>query len=360
MDRSKTKKYQTKVAKIFYCDENKSEKASGKNVEKATENQDPVDPESWSKSSKDLDEINLELKDINRSIDQIEARLCRDPRQIGCFEIEKCVEDDDDQWMLVYGSRDERIRQIQWNSRHIRRQLSGLEECATIATARISALEQLFLDQTSHLSELRRLYEVVRSFHLTKELEAMKCLQRYRYARGQFASWWDISRLGHFLIDSFKLLVDRTESRRSYLERKRHVIEQISATNEFCMAQCREALLSVRQLDLDLDVMGIGRVSEAWGRPENVNSASVGQSADSRLIGRAMLVRSNRWSGLYGSPKAIKFSQGEIMELPVKVPTVANTWYGRMQELLHGDAHKKKAKKQFENSPSPCNALPKT
>lgn len=354
--KSETKK--PKIPKIFFCDENSSEPALEEHVKEATEIQDLEEQGTWSKSSKDLDEINLELTDINKSIDQIEARLCRDPRHIGCIQTEKCEDEDDAQWMLAYGSRDERIRQIQWNSRRIRRQLSGLGECAAIATARIGALEQLFLDQTSHLSELRRLYEAVRSFHLTKELEAVKCLQRYRFARGEYASWWDISGVSHSLIAAFKLIVDRTESRKGYMDRRRLVQEQIAATKEFCMAQCREALLSVRQMDLDLDEMGIGWVSAAWRRPDSLFSA--GQPGDILAGGRAKLIPSNRWSGIYGTSKSIKFNDGEIMELPVKVPTVSQTWYGRMLDMLHGDAHKKKAKKHYENFATGCNDPPKT
>ncbi|XP_017065016.1 uncharacterized protein LOC108103838 [Drosophila eugracilis] len=284
-----------------------------------------------------------EIGAMNRSLDEMQASLDVDPyEKIMKIEVLKDeaeadkvgLEPEDSRWMVLNGSRDPVVRDLQWNNLRIRRQLDALARCSELGNGRILALDRLFSRQHVDLVACRQVHDQVESFHLTKQLEAGKCLQRFRHAQELYASWRELFRMGRDLREAYKKILERTQSRLHYVEYKRRAYKEITSTNETCLGAIRELLMRVRVMEMGLAPLGITRSSANSRRQGSLNSTN-GHS-DQRpddTSGRPVVVRANVWQRR--SFRTVKFSRGDLLNLPIVIPPVSKTWYGKMQYMLY-------------------------
>ncbi|KAH8420039.1 hypothetical protein KR009_005198 [Drosophila setifemur] len=281
----------------------------------------------------DLEEVDEERRKINGQIDKMEKRLSIVPVPV--------AEGDEQRWLLLFGSRDPSIREVQVDARRLNKQLENLFLCIEQGRMRMQHVERVFRHQSSSLRSLKHAHEEVESFHLTKQSEASKCLQRYRYARGLYAGWRELFEIGRDLRMSFKKVLERTQSSTGYKEPRRRVLEKIAAVHEVCMSRVRLLLSRVRALEVRLEPVALSRGSHYAKRAMGSAAPSAGlasarNSAAEEPYERPHLVKFNRWQRR--SIVTVQFAHGELFDLPVIVPPVSRTWYGRMRAKLHGCA----------------------
>ncbi|EDX01504.1 uncharacterized protein LOC6524539 [Drosophila yakuba] len=296
-------------------------------------------------------QMKREMGAMNRTLDEIQAHLAIDSQERASkvdggrgqeeeaeVEASKGLEPEDSRWMIMHGSRDSIVRDLQWNNLRIRRQLEALVRCSELGRARISALDRLFQRQKKDLFEGRQEHERVLSFHLTKQLEAGKCLQRYRYARDLYASWRELFKMGRHLKEAYKKILERTQTRLEYAEIKRQALEEMTVAHEMCLGSTRTLLAHVRELELGLAPLGFTRASVMSRKMGSLCASGTGHAhSESNRVeeypGKAVWVKAKTWQRR--SYRTVKFSRGEVLELPVVVPPVAKTWYGKMLHMLH-------------------------
>ncbi|XP_016985471.1 uncharacterized protein LOC108048998 [Drosophila rhopaloa] len=203
-----------------------------------------------------------EMDAMNRKLDEMDARFSIDPfgggsRATREREAQMGLGPEDSRWMILNGSKDPAVRELQLNNLRIRRQLEGLIRCSELGNGRLLALDRLFSRQKDLLVTSRQEHERVLSFHLTKQLEAGKCLQRYRYAVQLYANWRELFKMGRNLREAYKKILARTQSRMDYVELKKRAIEEIAAAHEICLGSMRLLLNRVREVEVGLAPLGI-------------------------------------------------------------------------------------------------------
>ncbi|EDV47263.1 uncharacterized protein LOC6551244 [Drosophila erecta] len=291
-------------------------------------------------------QMKREMDAMNRTLDWVEAQLAIDPHERasnvdgGRQEEEeaeaKGLEPEDSRWMIMHGSRDPAVRDLQWNNLCIRRQLEPLVRSSELGAARISALGRLFHRQTKGLIEGRQEHERILSFHLTKQLEASKCRQRYRYARDLYASWRELFKMGRHLKEAYRKILERTQSRLEYAEIKRQALEEMTVAHDMCLGSTRSLLVRVRELELALEPLGFIRPSLHSRKVFTPGALGAGYNdakRDDEYPGRPVWVKGKAWQ--CRSYRTVKFSRGEVLELPIVVPPVEKSWYGKMLHKLH-------------------------
>ncbi|XP_017052257.1 uncharacterized protein LOC108095603 [Drosophila ficusphila] len=302
--------------------------------EEATEEQSSAIREiSW-------EDLKREMGEMNRTLDDMQMRLAIDPygRDLNLErerDAEMGLEPEDTRWMILHGSKDPPVRELQLNNLRIRRQLDALIRCSELGSGRLLALDRLFTRQRETLVERRKEHEQVLSFHLTKQLEAGKCLQRYRYARDLYASWRELFNMGRHLKEAFKKYLARSQSRMQYRDLKKRALEEIAAAHETCLGSSKALISRVRELEMGLAPLGFYRPSVGSRLLGSVVSAGVATAEMHRMEerpGRPVIVMANRWQRR--SLRTVKFTRGDLLTIPVAVPPVESTWYGKMQNML--------------------------
>nr|XP_016923897.2 uncharacterized protein LOC108005218 [Drosophila suzukii] len=285
-------------------------------------------------------ELKREMGSMNRTLDEMQAHLAIDPYE-GSFKEDEVrevgLEPEDSRWMVMNGSRDPSVRDLQLNNLRIRRQLDALIRCSELGDGRILALDRLYSRQQKDLVTCRQQHDRVLSFHLTKQLEAGKCLQRYRYARDLYASWRELFKMGRHLKEAYKKTLERTQSRLEYVEFKKRALEEITVAHEQCLGSTRHLLSRVREVELGLAPLGFTRAQSVASRHQgSQGSAAQGAGNESHRLeehGHPVIVSENHWQRR--SFRTVRFARGELLRLPVFVPPVEMTWYGKMRHMLH-------------------------
>jgi len=95
-------------------------------------------------------ELKREMGSMNRTLDEMQAQLAIDPYE-GSFKEDEVrevgLEPEDSRWMVMNGSRDPSVRDLQLNNLRIRRQLDALIRCSELGDGRILALDRLYSRQ---------------------------------------------------------------------------------------------------------------------------------------------------------------------------------------------------------------------
>ncbi|KAH8356509.1 hypothetical protein KR084_003551 [Drosophila pseudotakahashii] len=290
-------------------------------------------------------EMSGEMVAMNRTLDEMQAQLAVDPYERASRadpEVQEAeavgLDPADSRWMILNGSRDASVRDLQLNNLRLRRQLDALVRCSELGNGRMLALDRLFVRQKKELVTCRQQHDRVLSFHLTKQLEAGKCLQRYRYARDLYASWRELFKMGRNLKEAYKKILERTQTRMEYVEFKKRALDEITMVHELCLGTTRSLLTRVREVELGLSPLGISRAQSMISRRQGSLASTLGgrlselHRLEEHRSGRPVLVMDNCWQRR--SFRTVRFARGELLQLPVVVPPVEDTWYGKMQYML--------------------------
>ncbi|XP_037725547.1 uncharacterized protein LOC119557065 [Drosophila subpulchrella] len=287
------------------------------------------------------EEMRREMGAMNRTLDEMQAHLAIDPYERASKADEAAaekvgLEPEDSRWMVLHGSRDPSVRDLQLNNLRIHRQLDALLRCSELGDGRILALDRLYSRQQKDLVMCRQQHDRVLSFHLTKQLEAGKCLQRYRYARDLYASWRELFKMGRHLKEAYKKTLERTQSRLEYVEFKRRALDEITVAHEQCLGSTRHLLTRVREVELGLAPLGFSRVQSVASRhQDSQGSAVTGAGSEIHRLEEQVhpvIVMENHWQRR--SFRTVRFARGELLRLPIFVPPVEKTWYGKMRFML--------------------------
>ncbi|XP_016995717.2 uncharacterized protein [Drosophila takahashii] len=285
-------------------------------------------------------EMNREMGEMNRTLDEMQAQLAIDPHEDPKLQEAEGLDPEDTRWLILNGSRDANVRSLQLNNLRLRRQLDALIRCSELGNGRMFALDRLFIRQRRQLVTCRQEHERVLSFHLTKQLEAGKCLQRYRHARDLYASWRELFKMGRHLKEAYKKILERTQTRLEYVEFKKRALDEITMVHEMCLGTTRHLLSRVREVELGLSPLGIAHRTQSMVSRRQGSQASAGAGGrnsemhrlEEQRGGRPVLVMDTCWQRR--SFRTVRFARGELLQLPVVVPPVEDTWYGKMQYML--------------------------
>ncbi|KAH8290395.1 hypothetical protein KR054_002647, partial [Drosophila jambulina] len=269
-------------------------------------------------------EMAEEIRRMNATLDLMQARLSVDVLEeiakLTCsMEEEMGLEPEDTRWLILHGSKDPAIRTLQINSRHLRCQLADLVRCSELGATRLVAMNRQIIRQSNQLRTHRKQYESVHSYHLAHQLEAGRCLMRYRHCLEVYVSWREVHQMGRKAQYAYNKILEITQNRAQFMELKNQVLREISEVQETSLSSSKCLASKVKDLGLTLGIFThcAGKVEpQQW----------------QNYTGPPVVVKSTHWQGRY--TYTLRFARGELFTIPVVVPMPAKTWYGRMQANL--------------------------
>lgn len=272
-------------------------------------------------------EMAEEIRVMNATLDRMQARLPVDAYEeiaklTSNLEDEMGLEPEDTRWMILNGSKDPEIRALQVNSRRIRCQVADLVRCSELGATRLMAMTRQTIRHSKHLMAYRKHYESVHSFHLTNQLEAGKCLMRYRHSQQVYSSWRELYQMGRKAKEAYNKILEITQTRGPYLDMKKRAFADIAEAHSACISSSSSLTARVEEL------------GQALGIPSSRTSKNEPQQWKD-YTGPPVVVKTTHWQGQY--THTVRFARGELLTIPVVVPPIAATWYGRMQARLLRD-----------------------
>ncbi|KAH8253898.1 hypothetical protein KR032_007524, partial [Drosophila birchii] len=269
-------------------------------------------------------EMAEEIRVMNATLDSIQVRLSDDvleevAKLAGSMEEEMGLEPEDTRWLILHGSKDKEIRALQINSRRLRCQLADLVRCSELGATRLMAINRQTIRQSNRLRAYRKQYESVHSFYLAHQLEAGKCLMRYRRCLEVYCSWRELHEMGRRAQEAYDKILEITQNRGEFVALKKRAFSDISQAHETiaCSAHC----LATRVRDLG-QALGIFKQPMSKTEPQKWEN----------YTGPPVVVKDIHWEGRH--TYTLRFARGELFTIPVAVPLPSNTWYGRMHENL--------------------------
>ncbi|KAH8237100.1 hypothetical protein KR038_004240, partial [Drosophila bunnanda] len=269
-------------------------------------------------------EMAEEIREMNATLDRMQAHLSVDvfeeiAKLTNSMEEEMGLEPEDTRWLILHGSDDPTIRALQINSRRLRCQLADLVRCSELGATRLVTMNRQTIRQSNHLRAYRKQYESVQSYHMAHQLEAGKCLMRYRHCLEVYCSWRELHQMGRRAQEAYDMILQITQPRGALVMLKKQVLKEISDAHE--AVSCSSHCLARRVKELG-EVLGIFKHCVSKVQPQQWQN----------YTGPPVVVKSTHWQGRY--TYTLRFAHGELFTIPVVVPLPANTWYGRMQANL--------------------------
>ncbi|KAH8357734.1 hypothetical protein KR200_002420, partial [Drosophila serrata] len=261
-----------------------------------------------------------EIRQMNATLDRMQARLSIDAfeeiaKLINSIEEEMGLEPEDTRWLILHGSKDPVIRALQVNSRRLRCQLTDLVRCSELGATRLVAMNRQTIRHSNHLRAYRKQYESVQSYHLAHQLEAGRCLMRYRHCQEVYCSWRELHHMGRKAHEAYDKILEITQTRGQFVVLKKQVLREISDVHEEISRSSHCLAKRVKELG---QVLGIFKHCVSKGEPQQWQN----------YTGPPVVVKSTHWQGRY--TYTLRFAHGELFTIPVVVPLPAHTWYGRM------------------------------
>ncbi|KAH8309101.1 hypothetical protein KR059_005860, partial [Drosophila kikkawai] len=267
-----------------------------------------------------FEEMAEEIRAMNATLDRIQDRLPNDvleeiAKLASSIEEEMGLESEDARWLILHGSKDPAIRALQINSRRLRCQLADLVRCSELGATRLVAMNRQSIRHSNQLRAYRKQYESVHSHHLTLQLEAGKCLMRYRHCQEVYSTWRELHQMGRKAHVAYDKILEITQPRGEFVELKKQALSEISEVHESCLDSSSCLANRVRDIGQALGIFS-QRVSKMV--PQEWKN----------YTGPPVVVKSTHWQGRY--TYTLRFARGELFTIPIVVRPPAKTWYGRM------------------------------